>query len=225
MRAEELCREISSIEEFTLDRQVLEKIEHLVVEKEEERKLVVDALLRSYWQLPKLERQKEWMACIVEQMEKRKDGVLFSKSIVEGIKGIWMQVGIRRQEKFVILLDCLADWITRKEDPLFAEYFKKGPAASFDIVVMEKALKNKKRIGEEEVSFLLDYLLAHPDTYFRAFFVNHVLPIFEAQRISVSLAKRAYAAGAKPSCSTLMRSALYAVRACGEDMKENEERL
>ncbi|KAI5171693.1 hypothetical protein NEFER03_0998 [Nematocida sp. LUAm3] len=225
MRAEELCEKIRKIEEFTLDRAVLEYIEALVVEKEEDTKVVVDALLQSYWQLPKLERQKEWISCVIEQMEKRKDGIAFAKSVVEGVKRIWMHVGIRRQEKFGILLESIVDWVTGKEDPAFAEYFKKGPAASFDIIVMERALKNKRKIGKEEASFLLDYLVANPDTYFRAFFVSHVIPIFETQRISVSLAKKAYAEGAKSTCSILMRSALYAVRACGEDMKENQETL
>ncbi|KAI5189748.1 hypothetical protein NECID01_0654 [Nematocida sp. AWRm77] len=218
MKLEDFCKEIESQDEFLFCRETMEKISTVELASIEEEEKLWKALALCYWKLPKQTAQEEWAACVVEKLAERKSGKDLLLHFMEHLKRIWSTVGIRRKKKFVKLLECLIEKVTQLYDTPFAEFIKKGPCADYDLPIMKQVFSSRsaKSLTEKEIEYLLNHLLAHPDTYFRNFFLEHVIPVLKETGISQKLAEAAYSAGSKENTSNLMREVLYEMHECGK---------
>lgn len=216
MDANKICERIKNAKEFVVDRESLEGLESTVLEREEEYRRVIDALITSFWKLPKNQQQEEWAALLVEKIEKREDGLAFARIIMDRLKSVWLDIGIRRNKKFVMLLDKLVEWMCQKKQAPFEEFIVKGPDALYDTTVMKRVVETRDKLSKEEMLYLVKYLIENPDTYFRRFFTIVVLPKMQQQEICPTIIDLAYTHGSKKKCSATMREALYSICSIGD---------
>ncbi|OAG31553.1 hypothetical protein NEDG_00028 [Nematocida displodere] len=213
MLLEEFCKRVEETEEFTINREVLGEIENVEVYSDEEIQKLVDLLISSFWKLPKLQLQEEWIKTVVSQISKRSNGKEVFHLFCLSLQKVWRSVGIRRIEKFVMLLDAVAESVAEHYETPFDQFIRRGPDAKYDLTLMKRIVYSRKQFTEEEVCYLVQFLIDHPDSYFRNFFARDVLPLLEKQGISASVADLAYATGNKENTSTTMREVLFAIYA------------
>lgn len=211
MNANEMCKRISGAKEFVLDEGSLCGLESAIMEAEKEYRSVIDTLIMSYWRLPKIQQQEGWIKLLIEKIESRKDAVDFTRKIIERIKEMWLEIDIRRIEKFVMLLDQLVEYLFRKVPARLNEFIRRGPNGLYDTTIMKQVIASKKQLEEKDMLYLLKYLLDNPDTYFRDFFMSVIIPKIQTQGVYPSVADMAYEFGSNPECTRTMRKVLYAV--------------
>lgn len=217
MNTAEAIRRIELAEEFAFDAQALSVISEVEVCSEEELKQIVFALFSNYWGLPKLQNHEKWADFVLDAVQRRKDSSTFYLHMLECIKEHWKKIDIRLKSKFVFLVEKIAEKITESSDVSIKQFIVKGPAAEYDIPIMRTVINNKKSLSDEDVDYLLSYLISTADTYFTNFFIQHVFPILKTRRISARLAEEAYARGNNENMSPKMRELLFSLYACKKE--------
>lgn len=216
MELADFCRAIESGDEFTFDRRSVEGLELVKLSTKEEEAKLLQTLTLMYWKLPKDRVQAEWRDWVVEKLSARADHQSVLLHFLEHLKGMWDTIGLRRKTKFVLLLERVIEQVARRYPTPFETFIQKGPCAEYDLPIMKQVVLSRQSLTDEEVEYLVSYLLAHADTYFRNFFLKTVLPLLQERQISLGLAERAYAAANKENVSNPMREVLYELYGCAD---------
>ncbi|KAI5188967.1 hypothetical protein NEMIN01_0231 [Nematocida minor] len=214
MKVDEAVKCIEFSEEFTLDKAALSNIETVEIDSEEELRAISAALFKNFWGLPKMQRQEEWAQFVLDAIETRKDSDAFLQHFLQCIKEKWAHIDIRLKDKFVLLVQRIANKIIQNSEVSIEQFISKGPEAAYDLPLMHAYIDSKTALSNEDCVYLLEYLIAHADTYFTNFFISKILPKFEEAGIPKPLAKRAYAEGNKEEVSPKMRELLYSIYSC-----------
>lgn len=217
MKVSEVIKSIELAEEFSVCREALSMIEYAEIEDTEEYHAISEALFRNFWGLPKQKNQEEWAQLVLDAIEKRKDSREFLSHLLECIKGNWGKIDIRLKEKFILLVQRIAQRTVRISGAEIERYVTKGPEAAYDLELMRAYIESRAALTGEESSYLLKYLLDHADTYFTNFFINSVLPKFQETGVSQMLREQAYLAGNKQEVSLKMRELLYSIHKCSAE--------
>lgn len=225
MQVGKVCEQIQQAEEFVLDKQSLSGISEAVLETKEDREMLIKALLASFWQLPKLKAQEEWIKIVIQLLAKREDAQEMFTLFMEQLKQQWLQISIRIIEKFIMLLDELIKHFAAKYPTPLEQYLTRGPDARYDVVVMKRVLKARKILTDEEKKHLLNYLFKNGDTYFGLFFRRVALPMLQRQGITEEMAKTAYEHGSKKGAPKLLRELLYDVYAIRKKKQQIENKI
>lgn len=217
MKASEVVKSIELADEFTVCKETLLKVETAEMEGTEEYNMVASALFRNFWGIPKMQKQDEWIAQVLEIIEKREDSKAFLLHFLEYIKKSWIKIDIRLKSKFSRLVKGIAQKLVQGSGVEIESYITKGPEASYDLELMHAYIQSRSDLTDKEHEYLLEYLLKHADTYFTNFFINNVLPKLQETGISKVLAEKAYAEGNREEVSSKMRELLYSIHQCSAE--------